>query len=876
MQAAMVGRSGGMAAVASAGAMLNERYRVDRLLGAGSYGSCWLAVDTKGTGQPLRAVKQVYLGSDAKMTQKVVQEAKLLMTLKHPHVLRARETFMGGGVFNIVTDFCDDGDLSLAIDMQRGHDGNGPYFEEKQVLDWILQLALALQYIHERHILHRDIKTKNIFLSKTPRGQRLLKLGDFGIARTLMDTAELATSMAGTPLYMSPECLQCHGCGPKSDQWAFGVVIWEVCLLHHPFQGQSLMGLLWKICEGDLTVELPNTYSNDLATLVTRLVRREPVSRPSAREVLATPIVHAHGRATVEALSARASPAMPDPDPDQSNDKVSVDTGTRRLAAGKTTTTFAQQPHSITTAPPRTPPPTARDGVDPTGDDATRHDPPSGAPAQFLSPRERAQRRKEAQAAARARELTQLAVEKRAENNAKYIADRHRLHIGSRDSSHVRPAGTPHHHRHHPPHHDGASAADTMHSSSHTGASHPNPLHDTVMPHPPPWHHTGYEGGGGEEGGGMSAGMSRLAGVEAETGMPVPRGRDGALMAPRWPPPSRDGPAAVWAGGSTLNSTVSSMSTMSTMDAAGMTLMMGGGEGAGMAMHAAARGGKDAMGRPVTDDNMHDSGGVDVDIRRTAADSVSSLGDPIPASFRSFDMETMEAASDSDTPMQGSPTPTRPPPSTFHDVRGHDSGTTAQHGTDAPTTSGGILGVSPPSRTTTGAVEPARVSVSPMTPDSINEAYGTAGSVSPPADGSDDDPYYSDDFEDEDEEDLAHQEAEAEQALADAMEGCLVAAVDATEGGTVSPQAKREAESWEEAAVGTRATQLQRLESDARMVLGDDKFDEVHTWILEARVAKMNEAEVQQHIHKHFVSSPADVQGCFKVDQLVYSELFAE
>jgi serine/threonine protein kinase len=114
---------------------------------------------------------------------------------------------------------------SLTCRRLRWYFHAGPHFLQQQVLDWILQLGLALHHIHERRILHRDVKTKNVFLSRSSQGKRLLKLGDFGIARTLMDTAEQATSLAGSPLYMSPECLQCHGYGPKSDLWAFGVVV---------------------------------------------------------------------------------------------------------------------------------------------------------------------------------------------------------------------------------------------------------------------------------------------------------------------------------------------------------------------------------------------------------------------------------------------------------------------------------------------------------------------------------------------------------------------------------------------------------------------------------------------------------------------------
>ena len=74
-------------------------------------------------------------------------------------------------------------------------------FTENQVLDWFVQLSLALKHVHDRKILHRDIKSQNVFLTKSG----IVKLGDFGIARVLNSTVELARTCIGTPYYLSPE-----------------------------------------------------------------------------------------------------------------------------------------------------------------------------------------------------------------------------------------------------------------------------------------------------------------------------------------------------------------------------------------------------------------------------------------------------------------------------------------------------------------------------------------------------------------------------------------------------------------------------------------------------------------------------------------------
>lgn len=80
----------------------------------------------------------------------------------------------------------------------------GTGLPESTILGWFVQMALALKHVHERKILHRDLKTQNIFL--TSKGE--VKIGDFGIARVLQHTYDCANTAIGTPYYLSPEICQ--------------------------------------------------------------------------------------------------------------------------------------------------------------------------------------------------------------------------------------------------------------------------------------------------------------------------------------------------------------------------------------------------------------------------------------------------------------------------------------------------------------------------------------------------------------------------------------------------------------------------------------------------------------------------------------------
>ena len=96
---------------------------------------------------------------------------------------------------------------------------------ENEIMNWFIQICLALKYIHSLKILHRDIKSSNIFLGSS----NCLKLGDFGIAKTLKGTLDAATTVVGTPYYISPEVYLNKPYTLKSDVWALGCILYELC-----------------------------------------------------------------------------------------------------------------------------------------------------------------------------------------------------------------------------------------------------------------------------------------------------------------------------------------------------------------------------------------------------------------------------------------------------------------------------------------------------------------------------------------------------------------------------------------------------------------------------------------------------------------------
>ncbi|XP_037639507.1 serine/threonine-protein kinase Nek11 isoform X5 [Sebastes umbrosus] len=271
----------GQAPPPGSGGLVAKRYSILQSLGRGSFGSVYLVQDTKATdGEPLKVLKQIPLGDlRPDETVRATQEAQLLSQLHHPAILTFYHSFLERDSFCIITEFCQDRDLDCKLEEVRRA---GRSLPEIQVIDWLIQLLLGLHYMHERRILHRDLKAKNIFLK-----QNLVKIGDFGVSCLLMGSCDLATTFTGTPYYMSPEVLNHQGYDSKSDIWALGCLLHEMCSLTHAFQGPNFLSVVMKIVEGE-TPTLPSSYSEDLNSVMQRMLQKQPASRPSGAELLKT------------------------------------------------------------------------------------------------------------------------------------------------------------------------------------------------------------------------------------------------------------------------------------------------------------------------------------------------------------------------------------------------------------------------------------------------------------------------------------------------------------------------------------------------------------------------------------------------------------
>ena len=262
---------------------MSSNYKVIKLLGEGSYGKAFLC-ENQSTNLTC-VIKQIVVeGMSDKEKEDVFNEAAILGKLDHQNIIKLFEVFdskVPKHTLNIVTEYADGGDLAEKIKSQ-----NNKPFTEQEILDYFTQICLALKHIHEKKIIHRDLKSGNVFLMKSG----LVKLGDFGIAKGFQNTMDKAKTMVGTPYYLSPEIIENKPYDAKSDIWSLGVLLYEMMTFKMPFNANSLPNLSLKIMRGNYAPP-PSVYTRDLREIVSRCLMVNPSRRPRIQEILSMPII---------------------------------------------------------------------------------------------------------------------------------------------------------------------------------------------------------------------------------------------------------------------------------------------------------------------------------------------------------------------------------------------------------------------------------------------------------------------------------------------------------------------------------------------------------------------------------------------------------
>ncbi|KAI8849375.1 kinase-like domain-containing protein [Chytridium lagenaria] len=264
-------------------------YEPLEIIGSGSFGVI-RKVRRRSDGQILARKEIDYRKMTEKEKRQLVAEVNILRELRHPNIVRYFERFVDreNSMIYIIMEYCEGGDLAMAIQRCKKESKRIP---ESTIWAVLTQLLQALDECHNagavagkppNHptILHRDIKPDNVFIDN----MRNVKLGDFGLSRVIENPeSEFAKTYVGTPFYMSPELVNESCYNTKSDIWALGCLIYELCALEPPFQAKTQAALSTKIRQGRIN-QLPAEYSAELNYMVRQMLTQ--LKRPGTVEIL--------------------------------------------------------------------------------------------------------------------------------------------------------------------------------------------------------------------------------------------------------------------------------------------------------------------------------------------------------------------------------------------------------------------------------------------------------------------------------------------------------------------------------------------------------------------------------------------------------------
>ncbi|KAM9801556.1 serine/threonine-protein kinase Nek8 [Neosynchiropus ocellatus] len=256
-----------------------EKYEKIKVVGRGAFGIVHLCRRrTDGAFVILKEIPVEQMSRDERLAAQ--NECQVLKLLNHPNIIEYYENFLEDKALMIAMEYAPGGTLADYIQKRCNS-----LLDEDTILHFFVQILLALYHVHNKLILHRDLKTQNILLDKH---QMIVKIGDFGISKILVSKSK-AYTVVGTPCYISPELCEGKPYNQKSDIWALGCVLYELASLKRAFEAANLPALVLKIMSGTFA-PISDRYSPELRQLILNMLNLDPSKRPQLNEIMALPI----------------------------------------------------------------------------------------------------------------------------------------------------------------------------------------------------------------------------------------------------------------------------------------------------------------------------------------------------------------------------------------------------------------------------------------------------------------------------------------------------------------------------------------------------------------------------------------------------------
>ena len=254
--------------------IVNEFYRIGKVLGKGAFGKVNLAIH-KESGElvAIKSINKTYL-ADSISNSKIMQEVTILKKIKHTNIIWLRDYFETDSHIIFVLELWAGGDLLNYVRKRRKLNENTAKVIFKQILH-------GLHHCHINKVLHRDIKLDNILLDA--KGN--VKLGDFGVSKIVADDEIIIMDQCGTPAYIAPEILLDLGYkGFGVDVWSAGVVLYAMLYGTVPFKAHNMKDLHISIITAKYSIK--DTISETAIDLIKHILEPDPLKRFTIPQIL--------------------------------------------------------------------------------------------------------------------------------------------------------------------------------------------------------------------------------------------------------------------------------------------------------------------------------------------------------------------------------------------------------------------------------------------------------------------------------------------------------------------------------------------------------------------------------------------------------------
>ncbi|EAS06587.2 Serine/Threonine kinase domain protein (macronuclear) [Tetrahymena thermophila SB210] len=251
----------------------NYILNLDKILGQGSFGSVYQAIDMK-NGDRQVAVKQISQTSMNKNADKLMQllknEIKTMKMIKDKNVVQLLDVRRSSNNIYLIVEYCNGGSLESYLNK------NGKRLSETETLRIIREIVSGFKCLYEQKIVHRDLKPANILLH-----DGIPKIADFGFSKVVehsMEQADLA-SLVGSPIYMCPQILNCQTYSSKLDVWSLGIIFYEMLYGKTPWKAKSVFDLANNINNTNLEFPSAPVVSKRTQQLIKNMLQKEEEKR---------------------------------------------------------------------------------------------------------------------------------------------------------------------------------------------------------------------------------------------------------------------------------------------------------------------------------------------------------------------------------------------------------------------------------------------------------------------------------------------------------------------------------------------------------------------------------------------------------------------